>query len=68
MADTHFSVEKGERDGRTYTRVVLLDWEQRKAELARITGGSRVTDGEDDDQNQQEFENRILEREGYAGE
>ena len=25
MADTHFSVEKGERDGRTYTRVVLLD-------------------------------------------
>ena len=44
MADTHFSVEKGERDGRTYTRVVLLDWEQRKAELARITGGSRVTE------------------------
>ena len=43
MADTHFSVEKGERDGRTYTRVVLLDREQRKAELARITGGSRVT-------------------------
>ena len=44
MADTHFSVEKGERDGRTYTRVVLLDREQRKAELARITGGSRVTE------------------------
>ena len=44
MADTHFSVEKGERGGRTYTRVVLLDREQRKAELARITGGSKVTD------------------------
>ena len=44
MADTHFSVEKGERDGRTYTRVVLLDREQRKAELARITGGSHVTE------------------------
>ena len=44
MADTHFSVEKGERDGRTYTRVVLLDRERRKAELARITGGSRVTE------------------------
>ena len=43
MADTHFSVEKGERDGRTYTGVVQLDREQRKAELARITGGSRVT-------------------------
>ena len=44
MADTHFSVEKGEAKGRTYTRVVQLDREQRKAELARITGGSKVTD------------------------
>lgn len=44
MADTHFSVEKGERGGRTYTSVVLLNREQRKAELARITGGSKVTD------------------------
>ena len=43
MADTHFSVEKGEREGRTYTRVVLLDREARKAELARITGGANVT-------------------------
>ena len=43
MADTHFSVEKGERDGRTYTHVTLLDRERRKAELARITGGSSVT-------------------------
>ncbi len=44
MADTHFSVEKGERKGRTYTEVVRLDREQRKAELARITGGSKVTE------------------------
>ena len=44
MADVHFSVEKGERDGRTYTHVVQLDREQRKAELARITGGSHVTE------------------------
>ena len=44
MADTHFSVEKGEKKGRTYTHVVLLDRERRKAELARITGGSQVTD------------------------
>ena len=44
MADTHFSVEKGEAKGRTYTRVVQLDREQRKAELARITGGSQVTE------------------------
>jgi DNA repair protein RecN (Recombination protein N) len=44
MADTHFSVEKGEKAGRTYTKVVCMDREQRKAELARITGGSKVTD------------------------
>ena len=44
MADTHFSVEKGERQGRTFTHVVLLDRERRKAELARITGGSKVTE------------------------
>ena len=44
MADTHFSVEKGEEKGRTYTKVVQLDRERRKAELARITGGSKVTE------------------------
>ena len=44
MADTHFSVEKGEQGGRTYTKVVQLTREQRKAELARITGGSQVTE------------------------
>ena len=44
MADTHFSVEKGERGGRTYTEVILLNREQRKAELARITGGIKVTE------------------------
>ena len=44
MADTHFSVEKGERDGRTFTNVHHLDREQRKQELARLTGGSHVTD------------------------
>lgn len=43
MADTHFSVEKGEREGRTYTQVVRLDRERRKEELARLTGGQRVT-------------------------
>lgn len=44
MADTHFSVEKGERNGRTYTEVLLLDRASRAAELARITGGTKVTD------------------------
>ncbi len=44
MADTHFVVSKGERKGRTFTEVIQMDREARKAELARITGGSKVTD------------------------
>ena len=44
MADTHFSVQKGERDGRTYTKVLLLNREEGKAEFARLTGGNRVTE------------------------
>ncbi len=43
MADTHFSVEKGERGGRTYTSVLNLGREQRKLELARLTGGANPT-------------------------
>lgn len=43
MADTHFSVEKGERNGRTYTEVRRLDREQRRQELARLTGGSHMS-------------------------
>ena len=44
MADTHFSVQKGERDGRTYTHVERLDRAGRGEELARLIGGSSVTD------------------------
>ena len=44
MADTHFRVEKGERDGRTYTEVTRLDRAQRRQEIARITGGATVTE------------------------
>ena len=44
MAGTHFSVEKGERDGRTYTRVELLARDGRIEELARLMGGAAVTD------------------------
>ena len=43
MADTHFSVEKGERGGRTYTQVRVLSRAERRAELARLTGGEHVT-------------------------
>ena len=43
MADAHFSVEKGEREGRTYTRVEWLDRAGREAELARLMGGGAVS-------------------------
>ena len=43
MADTHFSVEKGERDGRTYTNVEELPRQRRREELARLTGGAHVS-------------------------
>jgi len=44
MADAHFSVEKGERGGRTYTRVERLDRQGREDELARLMGGGAVSD------------------------
>lgn len=43
MADTHFSVEKGECRGRTFTDVAVLDLEQRKQEVARLTSGEHIT-------------------------
>lgn len=43
MADTHFSVEKGERDGRTYTKVEALGLSRRKEEVARLTSGEAIT-------------------------
>ena len=44
MADQHFLVQKGERDGRTYTEVTALNREDRREELARLTGGVHVTE------------------------
>ena len=43
MADVHFSVEKGEQDGRTFTRVERLDRDRRTRELARLTSGDHLT-------------------------
>jgi len=43
MADIHFSVEKGERGGRTYTAVERLSTARRKEELARLTSGEHIT-------------------------
>ena len=40
MGDVHFSVEKGEKAGRTFTSVENLDRGRRKEELARLSGGA----------------------------
>ena len=40
MGDVHFSVEKGERDGRTFTEVERLERSRRREELARLSGGT----------------------------
>lgn len=44
LAHTHFLIAKEERQGRTYTSVTPLDLEGRKKELARIIGGSNITE------------------------
>ena len=43
MGDVHFSVEKAEENGRTFTAVEALDETRRREELARLTGGATVT-------------------------
>lgn len=43
MGDVHFSVEKGESDGRTFTAVEVLDDSRRCEELARLTSGAAIT-------------------------
>ena len=43
LGDTHMLIAKSERDGRTYTTVTPLDFEGRKQELARIIGGTKIT-------------------------
>ena len=44
LANTHLLIAKSERDGRTYTTVTPLDIEGRKMELARIIGGTNITE------------------------
>ena len=44
LADTHLLIAKEVRDGRTYTNVTPLDIEGRKWELARIIGGTNITE------------------------
>ena len=44
LAETHMLIAKSEREGRTYTTVIPLDIEGRKRELARIIGGTNITE------------------------
>lgn len=44
MADNHLLIEKKTRDGRTFTSVHKLDFEERKREIARIMVGENITD------------------------
>ena len=44
LANTHLLIAKAEREGRTYTTVTPLDIEGRKMELARIIGGTNITE------------------------
>lgn len=44
QADTHLLIKKNVSDGRTFTSVTPLSFEQRKQELARINGGDIITD------------------------
>ncbi len=44
LANTHLLISKEERQGRTYTTVTPLDLEGRKQELARIIGGTNITE------------------------
>ena len=42
LADTHMYISKSEVDGRNETSVKILDFEERVAETARITGGTKI--------------------------
>lgn len=43
-ADSHYLIEKSAENGKTYTSVTPLDYLGRKTEIARITGGGKITD------------------------
>ena len=44
MSDNHFKIEKKEHDGRTFTDIIPLDKMGRAEEIARITGGSSISE------------------------
>ncbi len=44
VSDTHIYVSKFEKDGRTYTDVKVLDFDERVHEIARIIGGEAISE------------------------
>lgn len=44
LADMHFQIKKHVEHDRTYTEVMALNHEGRKQELARIMGGTEITE------------------------
>ena len=44
MADAHFEIQKSVSEGRTFTHVNVLDFEGRKKEIARLSGGENITE------------------------
>ncbi|MGE5627499.1 MAG: DNA repair protein RecN [Solirubrobacterales bacterium] len=43
MSDTHYCITKEVEGGKTYTKVTLLDKPGKEAEIAKMTGGAKVT-------------------------
>ena len=48
LADTHFRIQKQERDGRAETDVIELNLDDRVEEIARILGGIEITNAQRD--------------------
>ncbi len=44
LADNHYLIEKNAKDGKTYTSVTPLGFDERKYEIARITSGGEITE------------------------
>jgi DNA repair protein RecN (Recombination protein N) len=44
MADLHFEITKSIKDGRTFTHISELNYEGRKKEIARLSGGENITE------------------------
>ena len=44
MADTHFEIRKSVEDGKTVTKIHMLNHEEQVDELARLLGGAEITE------------------------